>query len=291
MAGFSLTAEDRIGSQEKDRDGGIRTGWAVFGSLLFHGTAVAAILIAAYGVEAPTPSPAIEVSVVCPRSNGFGRRSGQGLGRWRSIRQARPNGSSSGPKPRPRLPMILPPRSKPAPAPDAPTSVAAGGGPIPATPPPVPLRKPDPPQKPVEAADAVPAPAEPAPAPAASAPSPQLAALPDGDSIDSVAAPGAGVATPPRYQAGGEGNPWPRYPAAARRRGVEGQVLVQVAVSAEGKVEGVELLRSSGNSLLDRAALEALARWRFEPARAAGQPVAGTLEIPVTFRLTDREGS
>ena len=290
MTGFSLTAEDRIGSQEKDRDGGIRTGWAVFGSLLFHGTAVAAILIAAYGVEAPTPSPAIEVSVVVlgPTASG-GAPAGA-----RSV--AEPPASAAERLESRSEAAAAPPHDPPAavetaPAPDAPTPVAAGGEPIPATPPPVPVRKPDPPQKPVEAADAAPAPAEPAPAPAASAPSPQLAALPDGDSIDSVAAPGAGVATPPRYQAGGEGNPWPRYPAAARRRGVEGQVLVQVAVSAEGKVEGVELLRSSGNSLLDRAALEALARWRFEPARAAGQPVAGTVEIPVTFRLTDREGS
>jgi periplasmic protein TonB len=68
-------------------------------------------------------------------------------------------------------------------------------------------------------------------------------------------------------------------------------VLVRVAVGLDGRAVRVEVLRSSGSALLDKAAVEALERWRFEPARAAGQPVAATVEIPVTFRLTDPDGS
>ena len=78
---------------------------------------------------------------------------------------------------------------------------------------------------------------------------------------------------------------------AARRRGIEGEVLVRVAVGLDGGAKRVEVVRSSGSPLLDQAAVEGLERWRFEPARAAGQPVAATVEIPVTFRLTDPGGS
>jgi protein TonB len=109
--------------------------------------------------------------------------------------------------------------------------------------------------------------------------------------VDSAAAPGAGTSEPPRYEAGGKSNPWPRYPAAARRRGIEGEVLVEVRVGADGAPAGVEILRSSGSALLDAAAVEALERWRFEPARSGGRPVAGTVEIPVTFKLTEPDGS
>ena len=66
---------------------------------------------------------------------------------------------------------------------------------------------------------------------------------------------------------------------------------MRVAVALDGRAERVVILRSSGSALLDNAAVEALERWRFEPARAAGQPVAATVEIPVTFRLTERDGS
>jgi protein TonB len=82
-------------------------------------------------------------------------------------------------------------------------------------------------------------------------------------------------------------NPEPRYPLAARRRGLEGLVLLAVAVDAAGQVTGIEVKRSSGHHALDRAARRAVARWRFRPARLGEQPVAADIEVPVRFRLTD----
>jgi protein TonB len=160
--------------------------------------------------------------------------------------------------------------------------------PAPPSPPP---RKPSPPEESPAHAQPAASDAPPERGPAPSAPPAQVAALPTGDLVDSAAAPGAGTSEPPRYEAGGEANPCPRYPAAARRRGIEGEVLVEVRVGADGAPAGVEILRSSGSALLDAAAVEALERWRFEPARSGGQPVAGTVEIPVTFKLTEPGGS
>lgn len=80
-------------------------------------------------------------------------------------------------------------------------------------------------------------------------------------------------------------NPSPAYPGLARRRGYEGVVLLDVLVSAEGRVGELRVARSSGYSLLDRAAVEAVDGWRFEPGRRGGRPVAMRVRVPVRFRL------
>lgn len=75
----------------------------------------------------------------------------------------------------------------------------------------------------------------------------------------------------------------PTYPRDALRRGVGGTVRVQVTVSTDGSVERMEVAQSSGDRNLDRAAMEAVRRWRFKPAMRAGQPVSATVVIPVDF--------
>ena len=92
--------------------------------------------------------------------------------------------------------------------------------------------------------------------------------------------------TPPRYGLPGLANPRPDYPWLARERGEQGRVVVRVIVSDAGRAQRVEVARSSGHDRLDRAALAALARWRFEPARRGGHAVPGTVEVPVTFKLS-----
>lgn len=92
----------------------------------------------------------------------------------------------------------------------------------------------------------------------------------------------------PQGGARGGGNAIPEYPAQARRRGWEGRVLLVVRVRADGVAESVRVAQSSGHDILDRAARDAVRRWRFEPARRAGISVAASLEVPVTFRLIDR---
>jgi len=91
-------------------------------------------------------------------------------------------------------------------------------------------------------------------------------------------------ARPPRPVANG-GNRPPRYPSAARRRGIEGKVLLAVSVSPDGLVKSVAVKKSSGARILDRAAQSTVRQWRFAPATRGGAPVPGKIEIPVTFRL------
>jgi len=80
-------------------------------------------------------------------------------------------------------------------------------------------------------------------------------------------------------------NPAPPYPSDARRRGLQGSVLLRVTVSTEGRPAQIALIESSGWAILDDAALEAVQAWRFEPARRQGQPVEATVEVPVVFQI------
>ncbi len=77
--------------------------------------------------------------------------------------------------------------------------------------------------------------------------------------------------------------PAPVYPQEAMRRGIGGTVRVQVTVAPDGSVERMDVTQSSGNRYLDRAALSAVRRWRFNPAVHNGQPVSATVVIPVDF--------
>jgi protein TonB len=79
----------------------------------------------------------------------------------------------------------------------------------------------------------------------------------------------------------------PAYPEIARRRGEQGRVLLRVAVSPAGLPVNVSVAESSGFSILDSAAVNAVEQWRFVPATRAGAPVAATAEVPLRFRLVD----
>lgn len=80
-------------------------------------------------------------------------------------------------------------------------------------------------------------------------------------------------------------NPPPVYPRLARQRGWEGLVSLQVRVSALGEVEEVWVESSSGHAVLDQAALKAVGKWRFRPAREGLQAVSGVARVPIEFRL------
>lgn len=90
---------------------------------------------------------------------------------------------------------------------------------------------------------------------------------------------------PPRYHAAYLSNPPPAYPLAARRRGIEGTVLVRAEISAGGECLRVELKKTSGAGVLDQAALEAVKMWRFVPAKRGSQAVVAWVEVPITFKL------
>lgn len=82
-------------------------------------------------------------------------------------------------------------------------------------------------------------------------------------------------------------NPEPDYPGMAKRAGEEGRVLLQVLVSADGAAESVELEKSSGFERLDNAAIAAVSRWRFVPARKGGQALSAYVIVPIKFSLSN----
>ncbi len=81
-------------------------------------------------------------------------------------------------------------------------------------------------------------------------------------------------------------NPEPVYPELARRRRQEGLVLLAVKITAQGRAERVEIKKSSGFSLLDNAAVEAVCDWEFQPARIGSLALESEIDVPVRFELT-----
>ncbi|MDR2014797.1 MAG: TonB family protein [Azoarcus sp.] len=80
-------------------------------------------------------------------------------------------------------------------------------------------------------------------------------------------------------------NPEPEYPSLSLRLREQGLVKLRVHVTVEGRAGEVALHTSSGFERLDKAALDAVRRWKFRPARRAGTPVAGWVLVPVRFEL------
>jgi protein TonB len=78
----------------------------------------------------------------------------------------------------------------------------------------------------------------------------------------------------------------PNYPSQARRRNQQGVVLVEVRLDERGQQRSLSVLRSSGVDSLDRAALDAVAQWRFRPETTGGQAVPSRVQIPIQFALT-----
>lgn len=89
----------------------------------------------------------------------------------------------------------------------------------------------------------------------------------------------------PKFDADYLNNPKPGYPSISRRLGEEGVVMLRVYVSAQGTPDQIQLLKSSGFARLDQAAQEAVARWRFVPARQGKIATAAWVQVPVSFQL------
>jgi TonB family protein len=76
----------------------------------------------------------------------------------------------------------------------------------------------------------------------------------------------------------------PIYTEDGRRRGVEGDVVMEVVVRSDGSVGAVRVLQGLGAGL-DQRAIEAVRQWKFSPARRQGSPVDVLVEVAVEFRL------
>ena len=79
--------------------------------------------------------------------------------------------------------------------------------------------------------------------------------------------------------------PRPSYPPDARDEGVEGTVTLLVRIDARGGVSGVRIERGSGDRRLDRAAEQAVRRWKYSPGLRDGVPVGSAVRVHVHFRL------
>jgi protein TonB len=80
------------------------------------------------------------------------------------------------------------------------------------------------------------------------------------------------------------------YPELARKRGVQGTAVLEVAVDEAGAVTKVLVVQSSGSALLDEAARSAFAAARFEPARRGPAAIPFTFRQPVRFVLHEMAG-
>lgn len=81
----------------------------------------------------------------------------------------------------------------------------------------------------------------------------------------------------------------PEYPAASKRNGEEGTVVMLLLVTEDGRVADAKLDKSSGFPKLDEAALRESRRWRVIPAKEGPKPVASWSRFAMTFRLTDAD--
>ena len=79
----------------------------------------------------------------------------------------------------------------------------------------------------------------------------------------------------------------PAYPAIAKLRGYEGVVLVNAEILPDGRVGSTAISKSSGYTILDQSAIEAVKLWKFEPAKKAGKPFAIRVKLPIKFVLHD----
>lgn len=75
----------------------------------------------------------------------------------------------------------------------------------------------------------------------------------------------------------------PVYPTIAQRAGIEGVVVIEAVIAADGQVRDARVLRSQ--ALLDQAALDAVRAWRYEPTRVGGVAVPVIVTVTVQFRL------
>lgn len=174
--------------------------------------------------------------------------------------------------PKPEPPKPRPPKPEP-PKPTPPRPEPAKPEPAPARPLPV-------------APTPVPAPVAPAPAPVAptapvAPPAPPAPVAPPAPPTPPKPVPRTEVSITASYAAS---NRKPEYPKMSQRLGEQGTVMLAVLVKSDGSAGDVEVKSSSGFPRLDRAAIDAVKSWHFNPATVDGKPVDKTYDVPITFK-------
>ena len=182
----------------------------------------------------------------------------------------------------PPPPPMPPPPTPGPPAAAAPPAVVPPARPPIAAPPTLPQMATREATPPLPSPPGPPAPASPTP------PEPEVDATPrvnlgGTDSLSNVLVQGDQVI--PAAMDAKVHNREPIYPDEAVRHGEQGAVVLLIRVSPEGLANSVDIARSSGFNLLDRAARDAVATWRFMPAVRDGQPIDSSMSVRVVFQL------
>ncbi len=76
------------------------------------------------------------------------------------------------------------------------------------------------------------------------------------------------------------------YPRIAKKEGWEGTVTLLVVVDVKGKPAEITVAKSSGHKILDNAAIHAVRKWIFSPAKDGNIPIRSSVKLPVHFSLT-----
>lgn len=79
----------------------------------------------------------------------------------------------------------------------------------------------------------------------------------------------------------------PVYPRDAQRAGTEGWVQVEFTITPDGSTQDLQVRDSAPKQVFDKAALDSVSRWRFEPIRKNGAPVAQRAVLQVRFVLNN----
>jgi len=80
-------------------------------------------------------------------------------------------------------------------------------------------------------------------------------------------------------------NPPPSYPIIARKRGHQGNVVLEVLVNKQGKVIDFRVFSSSGYSILDKTAIASVKNWLFQPGMRGPDKIEMWVRVPIRFKL------
>ncbi len=80
----------------------------------------------------------------------------------------------------------------------------------------------------------------------------------------------------------------PKYPEDAKAQNIEGKVFLKVLVGIDGVPRDVRVVKSDAQQL-EKAAIESVMQWRFEPAKLKGKPVAVWVVVPFNFALSNKK--
>ena len=79
----------------------------------------------------------------------------------------------------------------------------------------------------------------------------------------------------------------PEYPRDALLRGLEGTVAVSFTVMPDGEPDNISVVAAKPRNTFDRAALNAVRQWQFDPAVIDGEPVPHAMQVEIEFVLNE----